>query len=203
MFLAVLGVGLLAIILIFVIGHARQDDEYDMKKGCLQWFLSVSICVLLFIGFCMYSCLASFIKTDTRWYAQTSLSSEDKTRWSYYMFLPEAKHCFELYSNRGNRDPAYMVETLAYKSIEDMCSDLPEECEAAILQAHGSAPEETEDIRGVKVKQYEVRNDLLPIISEDEVSRKYGPYSLGCPRKYYINEYEDGTYRFVMFFQTI
>ncbi|MBR3056479.1 MAG: hypothetical protein IKG93_00800 [Clostridiales bacterium] len=199
----IFGVGLLAIILVLEIGHARRDKEYDMKKGCLQWLAAMGVCLLLFVGFCMYSCAGHFIKSETRWYAQTSLSAEDKTRWSYYMFLPEAKHCFELYSNRGNRDPAYMVETFAYRSIEDMCSVLPEGCETAILQAHGSAPEETKDIRGVKVKQYKVRNDLLPIISEDEVSRKYGSYSLGCPRKYYINEYEDGTSRFVMFFQTI
>ena len=53
-------------------------------------------------------------------------------------------------------------------------------------------------VHGVDVKQYKVSNELLPLISESEVQTRYGWYSLGAPRYYCIDEYEDGTFRFTV-----
>ena len=193
--------GIVIVIVIMEVGYKRENPDHDIIKGCLRWLLALSLCCLLFLGYAMF-CVYRFVKSDTKWYEMTSLSDEDKERWSYYMLLPEAEPCFEYYSLYGTRDPAYMVETYAYDSVEEMCSNLPQDCEVGIYAALSATPQETEDIRGKDVKQYKVYASQLPLIEKDEVDKKYGYNPAAFPQEYYINEYEDGTYRFVGYFQT-
>lgn len=181
----------------------KKDDE--VASGCLTWLVTIGatigVIVLILVGYAFYS-VSRFIEADTKWYEQTELTAEDKERWSYYVALPEAQHCFEYYSYRGYRDRKYMIETRAYTSIEKMCEDLPEGCEDAISKAILSEPKEEEDIRGVDVKQYKVENDLLPLTGNEEISSKYDAYATAGSRQYYVNEYEVGMYRFILCFQT-
>ena len=193
--------GIVIVIVIMEVGYKRENPDHDIKKGCMRWFLALSLCFLLFVGYAIFS-MYRFVKSDTTWHTHTSLSAEDKVRWSYYMLLPEAEPCFEYYSLKGIRDPGYMVETYAYSSAEELCSHLPEGCEKGITAALSTTPQETEDIRGEDVKQYKVYASQLPLIDEDEVTAKYGYNPAAIPQEYYINEYADGTLRFVGYFHT-
>jgi len=190
-------VGIIAVFIILAVLYIRKPKEKSEASGCLTCLGAVGVIVLLFVGYGLYSAY-KYLEADTKWYEQTELTAEDKERWSYRMFLPEAEHCFEHYFIYGIRDPRYLVETRAYNSVEEMCADLPEGCEKAISAALNGKPQDEEDVHGVDVKQYKVSNELLPLISESEVQTRYGWYSLGAPRYYYIDEYEDGTFRFTV-----
>ena len=181
----------------------KKDDE--VASGCLTWLVAIGatigVIVLILVGYAFYS-VSRFIEADTKWYEQTELTAEDKERWSYNVYLPEAEHCFEYYSVNGIRDQRFMVETRAYSSVEEMCTELPEGCQEAIMASLRSTSTEEEDIRGMDVKQYKVNDELLPLITWDEVKAKYDYRALIGPREYYVDEYEDGTYRFVLCVQT-
>ena len=192
--------GIIAVVVIREIAHKIRHEENEVAKGCLISILTVFVIFALLLGYTFYN-VGRFVKSDLKWNDQSDMSAVDKERWSYYVALPEAEHCFEYYAIRGLYDPKYMVETRAYTSIEKMCEDLPEGCEDAISKAILSEPKEEEDIRGVDVKQYKVENDLLPLISIEEIERKYDAYAVGGWREYYVNEYEDGTYRFILCYQ--
>ncbi len=194
-------IGIIAIIVILEAGHKKQDKDYDMAKGCLSWILAFGILFLLVTGY-FFFCIFRFWKADTKWYDRSDMAAEDKERWSYNVYLPEAEHCFEYYSVNGIRDQRFMVETRAYSSVEEMCAELPEGCQEAIMASLRSTSTEEEDIRGMDVKQYKVNDELLPLITWDEVKAKYDYRALIGPREYYVDEYEDGTYRFVLCVQT-
>ena len=193
-------VGIIAIVVIWRIVHELRHEENVVAKGCLISFLTGFVIFLLLLGYYFYN-VDRCIKADLKWNDQTDMSAVDKERWSYYVAFPEAEHCFEYYSVRGVVDPRYMIETRAYQSVEEMCDDLPEGCEDAISSALLSEPKEEEDTRGVDIKQYKVENDRLPLISNDEIERKYDAYAVAGWREYYVNEYEDGTYRFILCYQ--
>ncbi|MBO7564672.1 MAG: hypothetical protein J6T40_07525 [Clostridiales bacterium] len=114
----------------------KKDDE--VASGCLTWLVAIGatigVIVLILVGYAFYS-VSRFIEADSKWNDRSNMSAEDKTRWSYYVALPEAEPCFEYYSIRGDIDPRYMVETREYKNVEEMCEDLPEGCEDAISEA--------------------------------------------------------------------
>lgn len=189
--------GIIAVVVIREIAHKIRHEENEVAKGCLISILTVFVIFALLLGYTFYN-VGRFIKSDLKWNDQSDMSAVDKERWSYYVALPEAEHCFEYYAIRGLYDPKYMVETRAYNSVEEMCADLPEGCEKAISAALNGKPQDEEDVHGVDVKQYKVSNELLPLISESEVQTRYGWYSLGAPRYYCIDEYEDGTFRFTV-----
>ncbi|MBR3056484.1 MAG: hypothetical protein IKG93_00825 [Clostridiales bacterium] len=191
-------IGLIFIVLMIL---ACGDRERDTHKGCLYIFLGIGIFVLLGVGYMFYT-VSQFIEADKKWYPCTTQTVEDKERWSSDILLPEAVNCFEYYSHRSYHR-THMVETYAYNSVEDMCSALPDECEKAISSALNSSPEKEKDIRGVKVKQYTIDNDLLPLIDVNEMEEQYSFSSFDSKREYYINEYEDGTYRFVASFEIL
>ena len=192
--------GIIAVVVIWRIVHEIRHEENVVAKGCLTFFLAGFVIFLLLLGYTFYN-VGRFINADLKWNDQTDMSAVDKERWSYYVAFPEAEHCFEYYAIRGVVDPKYMIETRAYRSVEEMCDDLPEGCEAAISQALRSGSKDEEDIRGVDIKQYKVENAGLPLISNEEIARKYDAYAVAGWREYYVNEYEDGTYRFILCYQ--
>ena len=191
-------------ILVMVLICKSREEDNEVASGCLTQLVSICATIgIIFFLFVVYGIVNVFLflRADSKWNDRSNMSAEDKTRWSYYVALPEAEPCFEYYSIRGAIDPRYMVETREYKNVEEMCEDLPEGCEDAISEALSSESKEDEDTRGEDIKQYKVEKDLLPLLSDEEIESKYGAYAYAGHREYYVNEYEDGTYRFILCYQ--
>ncbi len=186
MFLAVLGVGLLAIILVLMI------KEYDMKRVLLIF----GMCLLLFIGFfvTVFMNLEELSKGHDMWQTQYVKATEETSGFDPKILVPGAEDCFECHSFGMGNNPDYILETDAYRSIESLCGALPKGYEKAILEALDSSPSESEDFRGKKVKQYKVNSELLPIKRQDEIEECYDYY-------FYVNKYVYGTFRFIGVFK--
>ena len=169
----------------------------QMKKGLIIG-LSVTIGLgLIAVAFIVMT-MRNYIKAF-EWDIHQNVTSAEKEKLSNLALMPDAADCIDYYSVMGMQDPSYLITSYAYGSVDEMCDALPEGCSQGIGNALGSGEyKETEDVLNVMVKRYEVSDEDLPLITEDDVPDQYSAAARGAFRYYYILEYKDGTYRFEM-----
>lgn len=168
-----------------------------MKKGAVVG-LSLFCAGAIVAGSVIFVTIRTYVKAF-QWDIHQNVSSDAKERLSSIALMPEASGCIEYYSVMGARDPSYLITSYSYGSVDSLCNSLPEGCRDGIEEAVNSGEyKQTEDVLNNMVKRYDVSADDLPLISEDEVDKRYSAAARGAFRYYYVLEYEDGTYRFEM-----
>ena len=135
--------------------------------------------------------VGAFFVSAMRWQVH-EVTPEDRARYAEHDVLPELASMYEHYGLRGFQDMEFQRETYAYASLDELCNAMPEACAAAIRKTVSETePYDRKDIKGKKVKSYEVDTaDLQVTLPKDDDSPKH---EIIC---FYIFEYKNGEYRF-------
>ena len=173
-----------------------------MKQGKVSIVLAIFLAFALLFIASIFISVSKMIKADTTWYPQTDMTEECKEKWCYWILMPSIENSIEYYSIYGVREPDYQLESYTYYTVSGMCRALPNGCEDAIINALETDPVETQDIRGEHIRQYSVYSADLPLINTIDAVEKVGHGTIGSPTYYYVNQYDDGSYRFVAVVKT-
>lgn len=127
-----------------------------------------------------------------KWKISEPMSQEQQETFSLKARIPSTAGVWERYGVRGLRDPEYMLESDLYRNIDELVKALPM-YEANIEQAFENECLETQDIKGVPVARYTVKN--IKQASKDGMDGVN--YDYGAIIYYYVIQYEDGSLRFI------
>ena len=157
----------------------------------------ISIPVVLYVLF-IFVFATSFVS----WKVKPVTDAESKAQLGREALLPEIGDYVERTGMRGFQDVDLQIETREFSSLAELYAVFPESSKDVLKRAMASTPVTTKDIKGKKVKEYqiesvrpfdsrntELRLDFSRITSE---SMEYWTWH------YSIYEYKNGTYRFVV-----
>lgn len=160
--------------------------------------LIIIISAVLLFGV-YFLAMASMVSRKVR----TNLSEEDKKSFAEFALMPRLADSIESYGVRGPMDPDYQIETCKYGSKEELFKAIPQ-----VKSKMRSTEDETDyDLKSKKVKIY----NLETLYPSDSKSSSFADCSLideDSMEKYYtweykVYEYNDGSYRFVIYIHTM
>ena len=146
-----------------------------MRKRLL---IAIGVIFLLIFGYVVFSIIRY-------------INVKDKTECEYYCRaagIPSFAGCVEDNEIVGGN---VFLQTRKFRSVEEMCANLPAGFTEAVNKALSSGKhEKAADIKNIPVTLYEVDPKLLPL------REKESTHNFEC--RYCVMEYSDNTYGFVL-----
>ena len=161
-----------------------------MKKG---FFIGLGVFLTIVSLFAAY---LLHIYNQLQWDIHEPMTSEQQVRLSSMGLVPQVADSLERYADRGLRDSEYMAESFAYGSTDELAEAVNGITAENIEAAFEYEGEKSEDIKGVPVTRYGLPGIMQA--TKEELDPKYEYYFYGCDIRYYLLEYEDGTWRFAV-----
>lgn len=185
-----------------------------------KWIINILriLCVVVFMGVFLISFAESAGMFGQWGFGNPkTMTEKEKKQYANVVLMPELSNCLERYStmriHTGEFKYAMRVsmETYSYGSVEEMCNALPEGCREAILATLEKAKYEDTDLADKRMKYYVVYSDLgymseengkLPLVSELDIDQEYQELERKITEIcYQVLEYEDGSYRFHIWYE--